>query len=63
MAIYGANFSHIRLHHRLESTSLIKKALNLNFKSCYPTSTVRQNVEMVLNILNEKTSFAVEINK
>jgi hypothetical protein len=37
----------------------VKKAPNLNYKTCYPTHFERQNVKLVANVFNEKTIAAL----
>jgi hypothetical protein len=54
-----AKFSVIRNLYKQEANSIVKKAPNLNYKSCYSNSFKRQNIKLVTNIFNEKTISAL----
>lgn len=43
-----------------KNNSIIKKAPNLNYNSCYQTNFERQNVKLALSIFNEKIISALK---
>jgi hypothetical protein len=58
-SVYRAKFSVIRNLYKKEVNLVVKKAPNLNYKTCYPTHFERQNVKLVANVFNEKTIAAL----
>ena len=58
---HSACFQDIRLHYKSERNSLAKLAPHLTVKSCYPSGIERQNVKLVLKVVNELTQAALEI--
>ena len=59
--IYSACFQDVRLLYRSERHSLAKLAPHLTIKACFPSSIERQNVKMVLKVINELTLAALKI--
>ena len=57
-----ASFQDVRQLYNSEKTSLAKLAPHLTMKSCFPISIERQNVKLVLNVVNELTISALTIH-
>ena len=56
-----ASFQDVRQLYTTERTSLAKLAPYLTMKSCFPSSIERQNVKLVLKVVNELTISALTI--
>ena len=59
--VHSASFQDIRLLYSSERGSLAKLAPQLSVKACFPSSIERQNVRLVLKIVNDLTLSALEI--
>ena len=56
-----ASFQDVRLLYHSERDSLAKLAPHLTVKACFPSCIERQNVKLVLKVVNELTHAALEI--
>ena len=59
--IRTARFQDIRLLYKDEQSSLIKQALRLTSKACWPTMLERQNVNLALKVFDTSTYAALII--
>ena len=61
LSVQSASFQDVRLLYNSERDSLAKLAPHLTVKACFPSSLERQNVKLVLKVVNELTLSALEI--
>ena len=61
LKVQSACFQDIRLLYNSESKSLAKLAPHLTMKACFPSTIERQNVKLVLKVVNELTRAALRI--
>ena len=61
LSVHSASFQDVRLLYNSERDSLEKLAPHLSVKACFPSSLERQNVKLVLKVVNELTLSALEI--
>ena len=57
----SASFQDVRLLYNSEKSNLAKLALHLTLKACFPSTIERQNVKLVLKVVNELTLAALTI--
>ena len=58
--VLSASFSDVRLLYNSEKQSLAKLAPRLTIKACFPSIIQRQNVKLVLKVVNELTIAAMK---
>ena len=61
LCVHSASFQDVRLLYSSERGSSAKLAPQLSVKACFPSSIERQNVRLVLKIVNDLTLSALEI--
>ena len=61
LCVYSASFQDVRLLYNSERGSLAKLAPQLTVKACFPSSIERQNVSLVLKVINELTLSGLQI--
>ena len=59
--VLSAYFSDVRLLYKSEKQSLAKLAPRLTIKACFPSIIQRQNVKLVLKVVNELTIAALKL--
>ena len=59
--VLSASFSDVRLLYNSEKQSLAKLAPTLTIKACFPSIIERQNVKLVLKVVNELTIAALKL--
>ena len=61
LKVHSACFQDVRLLYNSEGQSLAKLAPHLTMKACFPSVIERQNVKLVLKVVNELTLAALRI--
>ena len=61
LCVYSASFQDVGILYNFERGSLAKLAPQLTVKACFPSSIERQNVSLVLKVINELTQSGLQI--